>query len=43
MVENTWGLNVQLFVIDSQGNIEKEWRKVKVKGHVDDIITYLLG
>lgn len=37
------GIERSTFVIDSQGNIEKEWRKVKVKGHVDDIITYLLG
>ena len=23
------------------GKIEKEWRKVKVKGHVDEVIEYL--
>lgn len=37
------GIERSTFVIDSQGNIEKEWRKVKVKGHVDEVITYLLG
>lgn len=37
------GIERSTFVIDPQGNIEKEWRKVKVKGHVDDVIAYLLG
>lgn len=37
------GIERSTFIIDSKGNIEKEWRKVKVKGHVDEVITYLLG
>ena len=37
------GIERSTFVIDQQGNIEKEWRKVKVKGHVNEVITYLLG
>ena len=34
-VAGKWGY------LDKNGNIEKEWRKVKVKGHVDEIIDYL--
>ena len=29
------------FILDKSGSIEKEWRKVKVKGHVDEVIRYL--
>ena len=29
------------FILDKEGNIEKEWRNVKVKGHVDEVIDYL--
>ncbi len=35
------GIERSTFVLDGSGNIEKEWRKVKVKGHVDEIIDYL--
>ena len=35
------GIERSTFVIDKDGNIEKEWRKVKVKGHVDEVIEYL--
>lgn len=35
------GIERSTFVIDKNGKIEKEWRKVKVKGHVDNIIEYL--
>ena len=31
------------FVLDKDGNIEKEWRNVKVKGHVDEVLAYLTG
>ncbi len=37
------GIERSTFVLDKSGNIEKEWRKVKVKGHVDDVINYLTG
>ena len=37
------GIERSTFIIDKNGNIEKEWRKVKVKGHVDEVIDYLLG
>ena len=35
------GIELSTFIIDKSGNIEKEWRKVKVKGHVDEVIEYL--
>lgn len=35
------GIERSTFVLDMKGNIEKEWRKVKVKGHVDEVIEYL--
>ena len=37
------GIERSTFVLDKDGNIEKEWRKVKVKGHVDEVINYLLN
>lgn len=36
------GIERSTFILDKEGNVEKEWRKVKVKGHVDEVITYLL-
>ena len=35
------GIERSTFILDKEGNIEKEWRKVKVKGHVDEILEYL--
>lgn len=35
------GIERSTFVLDKNGNIEKEWRKVKVKGHVDEVLNYL--
>lgn len=35
------GIERSTFVLDEKGNIEKQWRNVKVKGHVDDVIEYL--
>lgn len=35
------GIGRSTFIIDKNGKIEKEWRKVKVKGHVDEVIEYL--
>ena len=35
------GIERSTFILDKSGNIEREWRKVKVKGHVDEIIEYL--
>ena len=35
------GIERSTFVIDENLNIIKEWRKVKVKGHVDEVIDYI--
>ena len=35
------GVERSTFILDKDGNIEKEWRKVKVKGHVDEVINSL--
>ena len=37
------GIERSTFVLDKEGKVEKEWRKVKVKGHVDEVINYLLN
>ena len=37
------GIERSTFILDKDGKIEKEWRKVKVKGHVDEVINYLLS
>ena len=37
------GIERSTFILDKDGNIEKEWRKVKVKGHVDEVIEYLMN
>ena len=29
------------FIIDENGNIEKEWRCVQIEGHVDEVLKYL--
>ena len=35
------GIERSTFVLDENLNMIKEWRKVKVKGHVDEVIEYL--
>ena len=35
------GIERSTFVLDKQGNIVKEWRKVKVAGHVDEVLNFL--
>jgi peroxiredoxin Q/BCP len=37
------GIERSTFILDADLNIEKEWRKVKVKGHVDEVIKYIKG
>ncbi len=32
------GIERSTFLIDTNGKLVKEWRKVRVKGHVDDVI-----
>lgn len=36
------GIERSTFILDKSGNIKKEWRKVKVKGHVDEVIDYII-
>ena len=35
------GIERSTFILGKNGKIEKEWRKVKVKGHVDEVIEYI--
>ncbi|MBO6280955.1 MAG: peroxiredoxin [Alphaproteobacteria bacterium] len=35
------GIERSTFIIDESGKIIKEWRKVKVTGHVDEVLTAL--
>ena len=35
------GIERSTFILDENLNIVKEWRKVKVKGHVDEVIKFL--
>ena len=35
------GIERSTFVLDENLNIIKEWHKVKIKGHVDEVIDYL--
>jgi len=32
------GIERSTFLIDSSGKLRREWRKVKVKGHVDEVL-----
>ena len=32
------GIERSTFLIDDSGKLRKEWRKVKVKGHVDEVL-----
>ena len=35
------GIERSTFIIDKNGNLVKEWRKVKVKGHVEEALEYI--
>ncbi len=39
--KNHWGIERSTFIIDKNGKIRKVFRKVKVDGHVDEIIANL--
>ena len=34
---------LQLYVIDADGKLASEWRKVKVAGHADEVLAALLA
>lgn len=35
------GIERSTFILDENGNTIQEWRKVKVNGHVDEVLKYL--
>lgn len=35
------GIERSTFIIDKDGKVVKEWRKVKVNGHVDEALAYI--
>lgn len=35
------GIERSTFLIDEQGIVVKEWRKVKVKNHIEEVLNYL--
>jgi thioredoxin-dependent peroxiredoxin len=35
------GIERSTFIIDKEGNLAKEWRKVRVKGHVEEALHYI--
>ncbi|PFP23536.1 thioredoxin-dependent thiol peroxidase [Bacillus sp. AFS073361] len=35
------GIERSTFIIDKEGKLVKEWRNVKVKGHVDEALLYI--
>ena len=37
-----FGIIRSTFILDKNGEIKKEWRKVKVKGHVDEVLENLV-
>ena len=39
-VKKYFGIIRSTFIIDKNGEIQKEWKNVKVKGHVDEILGY---
>ena len=36
-----FGIIRSTFILDTDGSVVKEWRKVKVAGHVDEILNFL--
>lgn len=35
------GIDRSTFILDENGTIQKEWRNVKVEGHVDEVLKAL--
>jgi peroxiredoxin Q/BCP len=35
-----FGIIRSTFILDKTGKIQKEWRKVKIKGHIDEVLEY---
>jgi len=41
--KTTFGVERSTFLIDGEGTVRKVWRKVKVDGHVDEVLEALKG
>ena len=41
MEKNIWVLSVQLFLFDDDLTLIKIWRNVKVKGHVEEVLSFI--
>ena len=41
MEKNIWVLNVQLFYLTTDLKLIKIWRNVKVKGHVEEVLSFI--
>ena len=39
--KNYFGISRSTFILNNKGNILHSWLKVKVKNHVDDVISYI--
>ncbi|GAA0498739.1 thioredoxin-dependent thiol peroxidase [Salinibacillus aidingensis] len=39
--KESMGIERSTFVIDKEGNLAKEWRKVKVDGHVEEALKFI--
>lgn len=37
------GIERSTFIIDAEGNVQKEYRKVKVKEHIDETLEFIKG
>jgi peroxiredoxin Q/BCP len=35
------GIERSTFVIDARGNLAREWRKVKVPGHAEEVLEFV--
>ena len=35
------GIERSTFLINEEGKLVKEWRKVKVKGHVEEVLSFI--
>jgi len=35
------GIERSTFLIDTEGNLIRAWRKIRVKNHIEEVYTYL--
>lgn len=41
--KKVWGIERSTFLIDPKGIVQNEWRKVKVEGHVEEVLAAVKG